>query len=322
MPKKIKILVTGASGFVGSSFMKRFNNRNDIELFGLGRRSMAMPNYTSQDLTQGMDIAFTPDVVIHAAAHVSPWGSKKKYYANNVSATDEVIRFCKRNNNPRLIYLSSSSVFYKNEPQFDLCEDSLIGPSFINTYAATKYAGEKRVEKYKGAHVILRPRAVFGPGDTVLFPRILAAAKKGRLPILDSDDGPAVGDLIYIDSLCDYILQAALRDDISGAYNLTNAEPVEFNSLLVMIMSRLGLAVPKRHVKAKTAMQIATLLENIFEILQLKHEPPITRYGISVLAHSKTFNVNKMLRDFGAPSVSMSEGIERFIQWELNNASR
>nr|MDU9046804.1 NAD(P)-dependent oxidoreductase [Candidatus Electrothrix aestuarii] len=321
MPKKYKILVTGASGFVGRSFMQQFAARKDVQLLGIARRPLSMPNYLSVDLTQGLDIPFQPDVVIHAAAHVSPWGRKKAFSAHNVFATEQVIHFCKRNNLPRLVYLSSSSVFYQDKPQFDLTEESQIGPEFINEYAASKYEGEKRVRQYRGESVILRPRAVFGPGDTVLLPRILAAAEKGRLPILDSQAGAVIGDLIYIDSLCEYMLKAALDNNISGEYNLTNAEPVEMHSLLLDVLSRLGLPAPKRHIKVSTAMTLATVLENIYKFLGIAKEPPITRYGISVLAHSKTFNVEKMLRDFGPPSVSMREGVERYIQWKMQDAA-
>ena len=322
MARKLKILVTGASGFVGRSFVQRFAERDDLRLVGVARRPMSMSNYISLDLTQGLDIPFQPDVVVHAAAQVSPWGRKKDFFANNVLATEQVINFCRRNSLPRLIYLSSSSVYYKDKPQLDLTEESTIGPEFINEYAATKYAGEKLVKEYTGEYVILRPRAVFGPGDTVLLPRILAAAEKGRLPILDNQAGAAIGDLIYIDTLCDYILTAAQNRDIAGEYNLTNAEPVEFHSLLLTVLDRLGLPAPKRHLKASTAMTIATFIETVYTILGLTREPPITRYGISVLIHSKTFLVDKMLRDFGSPSVSMSEGVERYIQWKLRNVAR
>ena len=89
------------------------------------------------------------------------------------------------------------------------------------------------------------------------------------------------------------------------------------HSLLLDVLSRLGLPAPKRHIKVSTAMTLATLLENIYKLLGIAKEPPITRYGISVLAHSKTFKVDKMLRDFGPPSVAMHDGVERYIQWKL-----
>ncbi|WP_445765991.1 NAD-dependent epimerase/dehydratase family protein [Rheinheimera sp.] len=310
------ILVTGASGFVGGAFMRRFGQRPDLCLHGVARRYMPWPNYTQLDLSRDITLNFRPDVVIHAAAHVSPWGSAGQYHQQNVKATQNLIRFCQQQHYPKLVYLSSSSVFYRDEPQFNLTEDSAIGPEFINDYSASKYAAELCVQEYEGNSVILRPRAIFGPGDTVLFPRILAAAKKGRLPMFDSSGPAAIGDLIYIDTLCDYILSAALRTDISGAYNLTNAEPVEFQSLLRTVLQRLGMPAPKRRLNVNTAMRLAAVLEWLYRTLRIAKEPPLTKYGVSVLTHSKTFDVSRMLADLGPPSVSIAEGIEQFIRWQ------
>ncbi|ODS22966.1 hypothetical protein AB835_11475 [Candidatus Endobugula sertula] len=193
----IKILITGASGFVGGNFLQRFSNRGDIEIHGVSRRARPWENYTQIDLSQGLDINFKPDVVIHAAAHVSPWGSQKTFFDKNILATENVIRFCEKNDHPKLIYVSSSSVYYHDKPQLNITENSPIGPDFINDYAASKYAGEERVRKYSGKKVILRPRAIFGPGDTVLFPRLLEVAKKERLPLFTTPE-PVIGDLIYV----------------------------------------------------------------------------------------------------------------------------
>jgi len=222
----MKILVTGASGFVGGSFMRRFAGRSDLDVHGVARRATNLPNYTQLDLSYPFDLDMNPDVVIHAAARASPWGSQRAYYAQNVLATAHVIDYCQRHGRPRLIYVSSSSVFYREEHQLGLTEASPIGPNFINAYAQTKYMGEDLVCAYPGEKVVLRPRAVFGPGDTVLFPRILEAAAKGKLPLFTGQDQPVRGDLIYIDALCDYLLAAAIAPNLSGSYNLTNAQPI------------------------------------------------------------------------------------------------
>ncbi|WP_370979408.1 NAD-dependent epimerase/dehydratase family protein [Agaribacterium sp. ZY112] len=313
------ILVTGASGFVGRNIMQRFSGRDDLNLLGVARRPMPFNNYQQLDLSRGLNVDFSPDVVIHAAAHVSPWGSPKQYQDKNIKATQHVIDFCQQHGSPRLIYLSSSSVFYRDEAQFALTEQSPIGPDFINDYSATKYAGEQLLECYQGDRVILRPRAIFGPGDTVLFPRILRAAKKGMLPIIESQEQAVVGDLIYIDVLADYIIKAALDSTIVGSYNLTNAEPIEFQALLLDVLKRLDIALPKRRIKAATAMRLASLVESVYKALAIKKEPPLTRYGVSVMVHSKTFDVSRMLKDFGPPSVSISEGVDRFIEWQKNH---
>ena len=180
----MRILLTGAAGFVGSSFLRRFRDRPGLTLHAVGRRLASGPGTTACDLSQRFDVAFDPDVVIHAAARAAPWGSAAQYRRDNVDATRQVIDFCQRHGQPRLVYVSTSAVFHRAGHQLGLTEESPIGPRFVNRYAATKHAGERLVAGYPGPWLIVRPRAVFGPGDTVLFPRILAAARQGRLPLL------------------------------------------------------------------------------------------------------------------------------------------
>lgn len=317
------LLVTGASGFVGSSFMRRFANRSDLTLHGIGRRSQVdLPpsvQYHALDLTKPFELAINLDVVIHAAARATPWGTRAEFEQQNVIATQNVIEFCRQHGHPRLIYISSSSVFYKNRHQTNLHEDSPIGPEFVNLYAETKYAGELLVRQYQGEKTILRPRAVFGPGDTVLFPRILRAARAGKLPLFESDN-PAKGDLIYIDTLCDYILRACLKPELAPAYNLTNAEPVAITEFLLEILKALDLPAPKRRIHVNTAWMLAGVIEHLYRILRLPGEPPVTRFGVGVFAYSKTFNPCLTIDDLGLPSVSVAEGVKRFIDWQRQQA--
>ena len=312
----MRILVTGASGFVGGAFMRRFADRRDLELHGVSRRPSDLPNYTQRDLSQPFDLGFQPDVVIHAAARASPWGTRREFERQNVETTRQVIAFCVRHGVPRLVYVSSSSVFYRFASQLGITEQSPIGPAFVNDYAATKYAGERLAADYPGEHVILRPRAVFGPGDTVLFPRILAAARARRLPLFTGLPEPVIGDLIYIDALSDYILAAATGERKAPSYNLTNNQPVVLQDLLLRVLGQLGMQAPVRRLDVGRALRAATLIEAAYRVLRIPAEPPITRFGMSMFAHSKTFDVRLALRDFGAPSVTLDDGIERFIAWQ------
>lgn len=316
----MKILITGASGFVGSSFMKKYSAENDIEILGTGRRKSDLKNYIQHDLTEPLNMDFRPDAVIHCAAKASPWGKPEEFERQNVLATENVINFCSKNNVKKLIYISSSSVYYNTEDQLGLTEDSPIGPKFINEYARTKYLGELAVKKFKGEWVILRPRAVFGPGDTVLFPRILEAARKRTLPVITREKSPAVGDLIYIDNLSECMHLSCIRNDIQGEFNLTNNEPVEIQSFLFSIFKSLNLPIPSFQISYQNALAGAGFLEGIYNFFHLNSEPPVTQFGIHVFALSKTFNAAKMLKTFGEPKVKISEGIERFIEWQRKNS--
>lgn len=319
---KTRILVTGASGFVGGSFCLRHASREDLEIRGLGRRACDLPGYAPADLTEPLRLDWTPDVVIHAAARSSPWGSLEEFRRQNVQATRHVLDFCANRGVEKVVFVSSSSVYYRNCDQFDIREDTPIGPDYVNHYARTKHEAELLVRGHRGPWCIVRPRAVFGPRDTVLFPRILRAAAEGRMISITRPGPPAVGDLIYIDTLSDYLLRAALDPAATGDFNLTNHEPVVMASLLAELFERLGLPPAGRDVPLAKAMRIAGIVEWAYRILAPWKEPPITRYGVGVLAYSKTFAPEKCRRVLGPPSVPLREGIERFIEWERERRDR
>ena len=315
---KTKILVTGASGFVGSSFCLQHAHRDDVEIRGLGRREMDLPGYIRADLTQPLQIDWSPDVVIHAAARSSPWGGLAEFQRQNVLATMHVMDFCEAKKVRKLVYISSSSVFYREGDQFGMTEETPIGPDFVNHYARTKFEGEDVVRDFSGDWCVLRPRAVFGPRDTVLFPRLLRAARQGRMVTITRAGPAAVGDLIYIDTLCEYMLRAALDPAAKGEFNLTNNEPVEIQAFIADVFSRLGLPSVKRAIPKKKAMRVAWVLEKVFGLLMPWKEPPITRFGVEVLSSSKTFDVSKSLRILGPPSVGLDEGLRRFVEWQIS----
>jgi len=311
----MKLLLTGASGFVGGRFLERFRDRPGLEILGVGRRALADPCYRSLDLSRPFTLDFRPDVVVHAAALATPWARRADYWRHNVEATERVLDFCRGAGLPRLVHVSSSSVFYRPCDQLGLTEDAPIGPRFANDYAATKAAGEERVRRYPGSWVLVRPRAVFGPGDTVLFPRLLAAARRGKLPRIVRRGPPAVVDLIAVDALVDYLWRAA-EGSMTGCYNLTNAEPVVLHEFLDETFRRLGLPLPGRRVPYGVARTAAGAAELLWRVLRLSGEPPVTRFGVDVLAFSKTFDVTRALDALGPPSVSLREGLDAFVAWQ------
>lgn len=312
----MKILLTGASGFIGGRFMQRFRGTPGLTLLGVGRRALPDADYRAVDLSRPFDLDFAPDVVIHAAALSSPFAPRREYVRHNVDATRHVIDWCRAHGLPKLVYISSSSVHYRPRDQLGIREDDPIGPIFANTYAETKAAGETLVRGYEGAWAVLRPRAVFGPGDTVLFPRLLAAAKRGKLPRIVRAGPPAMGDLISVDALADYMLRAAQRADAVGAFNLSHGEPVEMQAFIAETFRRLDLPPPTRTVSYRVARTAAHAAELAWTLLPLRGEPPVTRFGIDVLTFSKTFDIAKARAVLGPPSQTLAEGLDTFVAWQ------
>jgi nucleoside-diphosphate-sugar epimerase len=309
----MKVLLTGASGFVGGAVWRRCRELG-WTVIATGRTALPDAGYIQHDLTEPFRLEFKPDVVIHAAARSSPWGSRRQFTAQNVVATEHVLDFCRAQGRPHLIYLSTSAVLYRNEHQFDLDETTPPPEHQINEYSRTKLEGEQLVSGYDGPWTILRPRAVFGPGDTVVFPRILKAARKGRFPLIQSDQ-PAWADLIYIDSLADYIVRV-VRQRAVGLFHLTNQQPVPILAFLGDVFRRLGLPEPTLKIPAARAHRAAWALESAYRFLPFLGEPPLTRFGVSVFAYSKTLAAGKALRELGPPSHSLDQGVHAFIAWQ------
>ena len=314
------MLVTGASGFVGGAFARRFADVPGVEVHGVARRATDLPRYHRRDLSRPFELDVRPDVVLHAAALASPWGGRAAFERHVVEATRQVVAFCERSGRPRLIHVSSTSVFYREAHQHGLTEDSPIGPAFLNRYAAAKADSERVVAGYAGESVIVRPRAVFGPGDTVLFPRVLRAAELGRLPLFSGGTETVTADLIGIETLCDYLVGIARHAAPAPAYNLTNAEPVALEALLLDVLARLDVPRPTRRVPASRALAGAAALERLWRWTMLPGEPPATRFGVATMAYSKTFDVSRQLADLGPPSVSLADGVARFVAWQRGRA--
>jgi nucleoside-diphosphate-sugar epimerase len=261
------------------------------------------------------------DAVVHCAALASPWAAPVSYQANNVQATYNVLDWSRRVEARRFIFISSSSVHYQaGIDQTGITEDTPLPQNPVNEYAATKRQAEEAVKLSELEWIILRPRAVFGPGDTVLFPRILRAAQRGVLPRIVRAGGESpMADLIYIENLSHYIEQALFLDAARVAkrtFNLTNNQPVELYPFLDSMLDKLHLPRPRRAVRVGTAMRLARVAEIVSRYLLRYKEPPVTRFGVEMMAYSKTFDVSRMLSVFGPPPVALAAGVDKFLEWQ------
>ncbi len=312
------VLLTGSNGFLGSRIVADAHARG-WRVTGVGRAprpASPVDAYVRQDLAAARlpDAVAPVDAVIHCAALASPWAAPADFIAANVSATRNVARWAAGHGAPPFVYVSSSSVLYRDADQFDLTEDSPVPADAdqINVYSRTKRIGERIVARYPGRHVILRPRAVFGVGDTVLLPRILRIARRGVLPAFERTPGRIVADLTDVHTAAHYITEA-LERGVDGLYHLTNAEPVALYPFLLSVLARLGVKPRPVPVPVPFARSLARAGEVASARWGGWGEPPITRYGVSVLSRSKTFDVAATLRDLGAPAVGLDEAVDRLV---------
>ena len=311
----MRVLITGASGFVGGELGRHLRGRG-WRVTGLSRREPrpgACDAFAACDLNRPVGSLGEPfDAVIHAAALSAPFGPPAAFERANVLGTRHALAL--RPPGARFALISSTSVFYRDGDQTGLTEAAPWGEPAINAYAESKRRAEALVRAAPGPWVILRPRAVFGVGDTVLFPRIARAARLRLLPRFRRPDGVRpVADLVSIDNLT-RLIALALEREVDGDLNLTDGAPVDVEAFVTDALHRVGLPGPSFAVSVPAAMRAAGAMEAVARRVGWP-EPPLTRFGVSVFAHSKTFDVSKAHAALGPPPVPTAEAMDRFVAW-------
>ena len=324
----MNVLVTGATGFLGHALAVELHKRGH-DVLATGRNIQKGRTLESKGITfeQGElsdsqkmeELCHGQDWVFHSGALSSVWGSREDFWRCNVQGTRNIVQGALRQKVQRLIHISSPSIYFQFAHQKDIREDTPLPPKFINTYTASKYAAEEEVMlgvKEGLESIILRPRAIYGPGDTSIFPRILRSLKSGRLPIIGN--GKNWTDLSYVDNVvhaCICAAQASLPHS-GRAYNITDGTPVQLWPLLHHIAEELQLPKPYKKRSAHMIRWLARGMEVVHRVVMPEKEPLLTEYGVGLLSCTCTLNIDRAKKELGySPTISTSKGMELFLSW-------
>jgi nucleoside-diphosphate-sugar epimerase len=318
----MRVLVTGATGFLGRRLAATLIERgHQVRVLVRNPEAGDLSIVNGAEIWRGdlrdpkSVIAACADmeVVQHAGALSSPWGPKAEFYATNVGGTQAVIDGCQRYGVRRLIYVSSPSVVFDGQDQHNLTEAAPYPATLVSEYSYTKKLGEDLVNAAPGGleAVILRPKAMFGPGDRALLPRLLATARTGRLPMIG--DGRNLVDLTYVDNVVEAMRLAMTADAAVGkTYHITNDEHALLWNQVRRILHELKLPPPRLRISLPAALAAAGAMEQVARLTG--KEPTLTRYSALILARTQTYNIAAAKRDLAyTPPVSLEEGIERTL---------
>lgn len=324
-----KALVTGATGFLGGH-MTRLLLAQGWQVTATGRNEQAGRQLAAagarfipielRNREQVIEACREQQYVFHCAALSSPWGSYHDFLASNVEATRHVSDGCLRHGVQRLIHISTPSIYFDYRTRYGIRESDPLPRKPANHYAATKLMAEQLLQQAWQQQelpvVMLRPRAIFGPMDQTLFPRLLEANHKSGVPLLNG--GQAEIDLTYVDNVLDAMLLAAFAPArvLGQAYNISNGEAMPFGMLLTRLFEQLGLPLRTRSVPVKAAYTAAGILETAYRLLPLSGEPLLTRYTVGSIAVPHTLDIQRAREELGyVPSVTVDEGLQRFARW-------
>ncbi|QEO09508.1 NAD-dependent epimerase/dehydratase family protein [Protaetiibacter larvae] len=302
----MRIAVTGASGFIGGAVASALA-REHHEVVGFGRtpHGWAHPHagYRVWDIAAGPlrgDRDF--EAVVHCAALADDAAPLTQAMRVNRTGTRHVVASFP---GARIVHLSTASVYDAFTPTVLAREDAAPVNRFLSSYAESKTFAEFEVS---GADaVILRPHAVYGPGDTTLLPRVLEAVRGGRLVL--PEGARVLHSLTRIDHLVDAV-RLALRAP-AGVYNIADAEPVLLAELLKEFLRRRGVAARIRSLPYPVAFGLAGAAERLARIRGGRAR--LTRYAVSQLGLERTLELTAARERLGyRPGPTSLHGAERW----------
>ena len=324
----MRALITGATGFLGKYVIEEFVKHN-CEIIAFGRNAdigKALKNcaFVQGDFTNYQDIAKAvngADVVIHAGALCTVWGKWQDFYDTNVLGTKNVLDACLENNIAKFVFVSSSSVYSCPHNRLNIKEEEVDQSNDLNFYIKTKIMAEKVINDYDAKHdlscSIIRPHGIFGIGDTSIMPRLLKVNKKIGIPLFNK--GNNLIDIVCAENIA-YSLWLCANSERSGTYNITNGEITTYKQLVSSIFSRMGIEAKHFNMNFKVAYFTAGVIENIYKILKIKSEPILTRYTLTTVGVSETFDLSKARKELGyEPQKTLQEGIDAYAKWWKEN---
>jgi len=326
----MKILVTGGTGFLGRHLVWRlaslgheliFTGRNPsaakevIDLCPAPIHWLPIQHGSVQAENLLIEAAEGVDAIVHTAALSAPWGKREDFIKANVESTKEVLAACEKHKIQKLIHISTPSVYFEFKDRLQV-KESDPQPKPINVYVATKAQAEKLVIIANiPQRIILRPKAIFGPWDNTLMPRILRVIESGKVPLISQ--GQALLDVTYVENVVDAI-ELALTKDLQKSlaiYNVTNGEPQKLHELFSLLSKEFKLPLKTKNLPWWLVKPIAHSLEFVSRITNGK-EPKITAYGAGVLTFSQTLDISAIEKDLGyTPRVKFSEALARYKKW-------
>lgn len=326
----MKVLVTGATGFLGQYVVEQFTARGDA-VRGLCRRAAPELERLGVEIVRG-DVTDREavvaacrgvDAVVHTAAIASIWGSWDCFYSTNVLGTRHVLEGCRKHGVGRLVYTSSPSVTFAGAPQRNVDETAPYPTVWLAHYPHTKAQAEQEVlaahEPGRLHTCSLRPHLIWGPRDRHLIPRLLDRARRGKLRRVG--DGSNLVDMIYVENAATAHLSAldklAAAEPVGGrAYFLSQGEPVNCWDWINEMLALAGLPPVGKAISFATARRVGVVCEFVWRVLRRRDEPPMTRFLAAQLATDHYFDVSAARRDLGyVPQVSTAEGMRRLARW-------
>ena len=322
----MKVLVTGGTGFTGSALVFRLLEQghsvksldyqkgifyDQLEKAGA---ELVLGSITDSDLLQ--KFMEGTDFVFHLAAAFRELNVPDNHYFDvNVNGTRNVMDAAKKHEVTKVVYCSTQGVHghIKNPPGN---ENSPIAPE--DYYQQTKYEGELVVHEFikDGMNAtIIRPTAIYGPGDPGRFLMIYRQTKKGGFPMFGS--GETFYHPVYIDNLVDAFLLTMEPEKGKGeTYIIADEEYHSIKELVWKVGQAMDIEVKIKHFPILPLIIAGHICEKSCKPFGIT--PPLFPRRVDWFRQVRAFRIDKAKRELTyQPKVDIDEGLKRTAEWYL-----
>ena len=317
--------VTGGSGFIGGALIRR------LVAEGWDVRALARSDAAAQKVAAlgaqaiAGDLDDTPsmavgaqycEIAFHCAAHLGDWGSREDFERGNVQGTRNALAAARQAGLRRFVHVGTEAALLAGQPLVEVDERAPLRFDSTALYSATKARAEEAVieANHDGLQtVVVRPRFVWGRGDTTLLPLLVAAVRSGRFAWIGG--GRHRTSTTHVDNTVHGLLLAAERGAPGGVYFVTDGEPVVFRDFVTRLLETQGVEPPARSLPRPVAGALAAASEAAWRALPLNGRPPLTRLSVWVSGLETTIDITRAREELGyEPIKTIDQGIEELTR--------
>jgi nucleoside-diphosphate-sugar epimerase len=312
--------VTGGSGFIGGTLIRRLV-ADGWKVRALARSASSAEKVRSAgaepvrgdlDGVGAMGAgAAACEYAFHAAAHLGEWGKREEFEHGNVQGTKNALQACRDAGVRRFVHVGTEAALLAGKPLVEVDERAPLRFDSPALYSSTKARAEEAVLQAGGngfETVVLRPRLVWGRGDTTILPGLVDAVRSGRFAWIGG--GKHLTSTTHVDNVVEGLLLAATRGASGGVYFVTDGQPVVFREFITRLLATQGVEPPSRSVPAPVAAALAAGAETAWRLLPLPGAPPMTRLVYWLSALETTIDITRAREELGyAPVRSIDDGM-------------
>jgi nucleoside-diphosphate-sugar epimerase len=313
--------VTGGSGFIGGRLIRRLRSEGcAVRALARSERSASAVESAGAEPVPG-DLA-NPDALragaagcelaFHAAAALGEWGRREDFERGNVVGTRNALEACRTAGVRRFVHVGTEAALMAGQPLIQVDETAPLRPDSKALYSATKARAEEEVVAASGEGfetVVVRPRLVWGAGDTTILPGLIGAVRAGRFRWIGG--GRHHTSTTHVANAVEGLWLGATRGRSGRAYFVTDGEPVVFRDFVTELLATQGVEIPDREAPAALVRAAATGAEAVWGVLPISRPPPVTRLAYWLSALETTIDISRARSELAyRPVKTIREGMD------------